>query len=330
MIKPALLLLLLVACGNSESNGVRFVHGLADRSPRLACKDALTANRGEAVAELKSLTGAKLLAIFPDARRIDILDSDLNAASTLVFDTDGPWGVRIPTSAALIDSVLFVVDRQKPLLRRFTLSGRVLPDVHLNFVPLTIAAVGRRLAITPAVFGRSPGQLLYQLREGQAVSLGIAPWDAANVSVKLIGNMVSMAVLDGKLFIAHQFLTPRAYLWQPDSRPHRVRLPLPEGVRAAVGYVPPLPLDEAAMKPVLVGALAATADPVRKHFLFLTRSGSMLGAHFEKLLIRTDPELNLVDAFRLPVNAGHVALLPERDQVVVIDEEGSWFTCRLP
>jgi hypothetical protein len=100
-------------------------------------------------------------------------------------------------------------------------------------------------------------------------------------------------------------------------------------VKNKVGYVPPLPLDEEALRPALAVALSIAAHPDAHNYVILTRSGRTVDGHSEKLLIRTTSKLEFVDAFLLPVNAGELALIDSGKRAIVIDEEDTWHTCRL-
>ncbi|MGQ0814139.1 MAG: hypothetical protein ACT4O1_06700 [Gemmatimonadota bacterium] len=328
MRKLALPLILLLACGDDDAPRVQLLDGIPAKA-RLACSIADISISGLAVRELGSGADGRLLALLDDDRRVVLLDDQLNTRWSFRFDKEGPKGVAIPTSAVLIDSTLYVVDRQLPRIRRFTVGGTVLSDVELDFVPLRLVNVADRLAIIPAVLGRYPPWLLYVLEGDTAVPQPIQPFDDANVSIKMLGNMMSTAVLNDQLLLVHQYLTPRAYLWRQGSQPRPVTVSLPREFRRSIGYLPPVPLDEAALEPVLAIALAAAADPISNEFLVLMRSGRKLNQHYEKALFRTDAQFNYIDAARLPMNAGHLAVISSRDLAVLIDEEGGWYTCPL-
>ncbi|MGQ0561446.1 MAG: hypothetical protein ACT443_06175 [Gemmatimonadota bacterium] len=324
------LLPFLLACGAGSADDARFIRDFRERAQPLACTPAAVGDSLGTVAELSARAEGGLLAVFPDDRLVLALNDELVPQRTIVFDADGPRGVATPISAVVLNGILHVIDRQRPLIRRFRQDGTPLSAVELDFLPLHLASAGGRILITPAVVGRYPASLLFVLDRETAEPIDIPVRDFANVAVKMLGNMTATAALGDRLLVAHQFMTPRAYVWRYGSRPEQRPIPLPAELERSVGYVPPLPLDEAALEPVLTVALAASADPVARRFILLTRTGGKRNGHFEKALIRTDSALNFLDAFLLAQNAGHFAYLPRRRVGVLIDDEGRWFTCPLP
>ena len=206
----------------------------------------------------------------------------------------------------------------------------MLPDVRLDFVPARVTSVGSTVVIIPFAMGRYAQSLLYVLDGDVVVPQKIQPQEFANVSVMMLANALSVAELDGRLLLAHQFMMPRAYLWRPGATPAVRAVPLPREVMNSIGYVPPLPLDSAALRPLLAVAVSLAADVSKHRFVFLTRSGRMINGRFEKVLVRTDSALNHLDSFRLPISAGHLALLDAGRTAVLVDEDGGWHTCPLP
>lgn len=322
------LLLFFGACGSgAPAPAPQFLAGL-DKAVRIHCTPFVSETLGFRVSEIKT-ENDHLLVTYQEERRVVILDDSLHVRRLFQFDKEGPRGVRLPASAAIQDSVLYVVDRPLPRLKRFTLAGVPLEDLRLQFSPVRIAAVRDELAIIPMVYGRYPESLLFSYAHDRIVSLQVRPVDYPDLTLKMLANIQATAVLDAELLMMHQFMVPRGYRWRPGSAPIAVGALLPQEVRKSVGYVPPLPLDEQAMKPVLAVAIDVAADKAGKRFVILTRSGRQLGSHSEKVLIRTTPDLRFTDAFLLPVNAGHLALVDSGRTAVVIDEEDAWFTCPL-
>lgn len=325
----ALLLLALAGCFISDGPQAQLIDGLPSK-PLLNCDSVGLLAGGIPVRELTTMRDSRLLVIPDVGREVQLLNGRLDMEWSFEFDRDGPKGVTIPTSAVLIDSVLYVIDRQIPRIRRFTLGGAVLSDIELDFIPLRLADVAGTLVVIPAVIGRYPPSLLYIMQGDTAVSQHVVPFDDANASIKMLGNVVAPAVLNDRLLMVHQFLTPRAYLWSAGSGTRTLQPPVAREFKGSIGYLPPIPLDESAMEPVLAVALAAAALPASEQFAVLVRSGGKIGERFEKAIVFTDAELNYTDAVRLPMNAGHLAVLHDSDRLVLVDEEGQWHTCPMP
>jgi hypothetical protein len=325
----ALLLVLTSACNWQGRSRIRYVRGLAEHATSLQCLVAPAPFADQDVAELKAFGTDQLIAVVPGQRRVALIDDSLRVAWSMVFDSVGSQALNVPISATILDSVLYVVDRQKRVLRRFALNGAALTDIPLDFLPVQVNASGGKLFVTPAVLGRYPGSLLYVLRGTTPVAQPVKPRAYSAVSVGMLGNATAVAGLRDEVLILHQFITPRAYIWR-DGAVHRVPVPLATEFRRRVGYVPPLPLDEQALRPMLVVALAAAADSARAKYMLLVRSGRMQRGRYEKALLETDDGLRVNRAFLLPVNAGTFALLASRRTAIALDEENKWYQCPLP
>lgn len=325
----ALFALIFSACANAPETSVKFVDLDGSNTYPSQCTQVPAPTAGSTVTQLSTIDNDRLLAVFPDERQVMLLDDSLRVVWTRVFDKAGPRGVAVPSGAALIDSILFVIDQQQPVLKRFDARGDPMSSIRLSFVPNAIVKAGGTLLIAPAVIGRYPSSLLYRLEGDSVRAERIAPESFDNVSVKMLGNMLAMIPMSRGAILIHQFLTPKAYDWSPDEPIRSLTVPLPQGVRDAVGYVPPVPLDSASLYPALVVAIAAAPDARRNGAVILTRSGKKAGKSSEKVLLLTDSMLNFESARSLPVNAGHLAVLSRHHTAIVVDEEGNWFRCGL-
>lgn len=325
----ALPLLVLSGCSFSDGPQPQLLDGLSNK-PVLDCESVEAVAGDIPVRELATMADGRLLVTLETGREVLLFNTRLEKEASFVFDPAGPRGVAIPLSAALIDSVLYVVDVQMPKIRRFTLSGAVLSDIALDFVPQRLVDVDGTLAVIPAVIGRYPSSLLYTIQGDKAITQRIAPFDDPNASIKMLGNLLAVAVLGDQLLLVNQYLTPRAYLWSPATGTRALEAPVAREFKESIGYIPPIPLDESALEPVLAVALSAASHPARDQFAVLLRSGAKIGERFEKAVVITDAELNYLDAVRLPMNAGHLAILRDSDRLVLVDEEGQWHTCPLP
>lgn len=325
----ALLTLTLTACANAPESTVDFVRLDASNTTPATCSEVNTPMTGATLAQLAAVSSDRIIAVFPEERQVALLDDSLHVVWTRTFDSVGPRGVAEPIGSALLDSVLFVIDQQRPVLRRFDPDGEPLATINLNFVPAAIAVAAGKLLVIPAVIGRFPTSLLYILEGDSLRAARITPANFDNVSVKMLGNLLAIAPSSRGAVLIHQFLTPRAYEWAPNEPIRTLALPLPAAARRSVGYVPPVPLDSAALHPALVAAIAAARDDRQNGYVILTRSGKKLRTASEKVLLLTDSMLQFRAARSLPVNAGHLAMLSRRNAAVVVDEEGRWHTCSM-
>jgi hypothetical protein len=326
-MKPVVLPLLLLAIGcQKAADSPAFVDGL-DRAP-IACTEHASLNMPGTAGEISAAGDTALAALFPDAGTVLLLNQRLDVVRRLQLDEHGPRGVSDPSSVLMRDSLLYVADAKGQKILSFDWTGRVTSFTRTDFVPIQLAAVGEDIAIAPAVIGRFPGTLLYTMRDNNLTRREVPTIDFADVTLKGLGNRIRMLSTADGLVLIHQFFTPRAWLWQ-NNELFPLQVPLASGVRSAVGYRPPLPLDEEALRPALVVANDAARGPDGE-LLILTRSGAIRRGGFEKAILRTSSDLAYLSGYRLPVNAGLMAYLAAPRKIVLVDDEDRWYTCALP
>lgn len=322
----ALLAFALVACEGHRADRAQLIDGLTE-SPAALCSVRSVEISGQRLAELKHDRADTLIAVLPDERQVALLDSTLRVAFRWQFDKAGPRGVAVPTSAVRRGDTLLILDQQKPLVRRFLRDGAPLESITLPFIPAQLVDFSGLTYIVPAIVGRKPASLLYSLRDNTLHDERIVPADYSNVSVKMIGNELSIASLNGSLLLVHQFLTSRAYLFGNGTR--EFPAPIARAFKADLAYTPPLPLDDEALRRVPAFALSATSDRDANKYILLGRSGRMLDDRFEKVAMTFDPSFKFLSAARLPPQVGMIASLPGSGQLISIDEDYEWHLCRI-
>jgi hypothetical protein len=328
MSKLALLLLPgLFACDRSAAPEPVFIDGI-DSAPLLACTEHDGTMMPGSPLELATLNDTVVAALFADARTFVLLDSSLTELRRVEFAKDGPNGVLDPASVLIHGDSLYVADAKGERVTVLDWNGRAGRSVRTEFTPLQVIRHGDDVAVVPAVIGRFPGTLLFDLRGNNLVRRTVPVVDFPDLTTKALGNRVKLLALGDELLLLHQFFTPRA-LRIADGLPRELRVPLPNAARRAIGYRPPLPLNDEALRPALVVANDAVVTE-RNEILMLVRSGRSKGDRFEKAIMRTDSLLNYLTAYRLPVGAGLLGYFPRNRLALVVDEEDQWHTCVLP
>lgn len=327
---PKLVLLLLVvlcACGEPPQVQTAFIDGV-ETAPLLECTALDGANMPGSPIELSAIGDTAIAALFDDARTLLLLDSRLRVLRRVDFARAGPNAALAPASVAIHADSLFIADAKGERIIVFDWLGRAARTIRTDFAPVQIVRRADGFAVVPAVVGRFPGTLLFELRAGGVIRRDVAVVDFPDLTTKALGNRVKLLAVGDRLLLLHQFFTPRALLIGEHGQ-NLLRVPLPAGARKAVGYVPPLPLNDEALRPALVVANDAAVTE-KKEILMLVRSGRQRGDGFEKAIMRADSALNFVAAYRLPVGAGLLGYVAREHAVVVVDDDDQWHRCTLP
>lgn len=322
-----LLLLFLSACRDPRTEAPLLLDHV-ERAPVLACTERDGLSMPGSVTELSRSGDTAVTALFADARTILQFDAALRVLRRLELARAGPHAITDPVSVIAANDSLLVADAEGEQLVVFDWSGVKRRGIPTEFAPLHIVETPRGVAIAPAVVGRFPGTLLFVLRHGQVRREEVGVLDFPDLTTKALGNRVRLLPAGSSLILLHQFFTPRAVLvGEGGQRP--LRVPLARALRSAIGYVPPLPLNDEALKPALVVANDA-APAERGELLLLVRTGRAAGDRFEKAIMRTDSLLNFMAAYRLPVSPGLMTYVARTRTAVLVDEADRWFTCQLP
>lgn len=128
-----------------------FVSDFRERSERVRCELAPTVRVAEAsVGEVVTASDTSFLVLYPLEGRVTWYGADLAPRWSFVFTEAGPWGVVAPQSVALVgDSLLYVADRPRRVLRALDRSGRDRGTIPLGFPPQRVAATERGVVIAP-------------------------------------------------------------------------------------------------------------------------------------------------------------------------------------
>ncbi|MBI4409692.1 MAG: hypothetical protein HY561_08300 [Gemmatimonadetes bacterium] len=338
-MRTALLPLLLpvAACGAAGAPAPDFIADFVSRSNPVTCVPVPGTNPGRAVSEMSSVDDTSFLVLYADAAEVAWHGPDLRVRWAVPLPSSGAGRIIQPQSAALAgDSLVYVADRGRLNLRAFDLAGNERGTIELGFPPQRVRVRGRELLVTPVVFGRNPPHLLYTLAAGTTAAPAPLPVPVAHYADFAIKGLANLTVLetfhDGRAIVAHQFLFPHAYLfsWGDAAVPRRVPLPLPDGVRADVDFVPEMPVTDAVLERMVTPVIASAVDHRTGDFLYITRSGRRVRDFLEKAIVRLDRQLRYRRSYLLNVNAIHHAYLPGRAVSIVVDDLNRWYECLTP
>lgn len=336
-MRPAVVspLLLLAACSGGGQEAV-FVDNLVERSPSLVCEVADLGSPPAAVSRLRAMNDSLLVAIAGGDRDILLLDDDLRVLTRIHWEKDGPVSLSDPSDAVLVgDSLLVIADRERARLAFLDLGGGDRGSLPLGFAPHRLLRFGRGYLVSAIALLPAQAELLYQVSDTSIRALGIPPLQVPDWQLKAMGNATVLEpVGGGRVILGHQFIEPVAHLLDVSAEgdPSTVRqvgVPLPGGVRGAVGYLPERPFTDESLSKLLAPMLDAASDTVAGEILYLTRTGRRIGDHWEKALVRADRDLGYLDSFVLPVNAGRFAYLPRRHEIIAVAEDERWYRCPL-
>lgn len=342
------LLLFLAACAG-EGWGPVFIEDFTDRSPELECS-VVSPPGGPpaAVVRLKLVGDTLLVAVAEGDREIVLLDPDLTVRGRVRWEAEGPAALVQPVDVDLVgDTLLAVADRGRARLVLLDLQGAPRGALPLGFAPQRLLADGGGWLVTAVPLAPTQSEILYRV-DGAAITgvgvtragitgVGLAPLHDAVPQLKALANTTVLErVRGGRVLVAHQYLQPVAHLVELPARGggraviRDVPTPLPEGVASAVGYRPEPPFTDEAMRRMLTPVLEAAPDPAGGGILYLTRTGRMAGAAWEKALVRVDADMRHQASWILPVNVGPFAWLPARGEVVAVAEDERWYRCPVP
>lgn len=330
---PLSLVPLLVACAASDATEPKWIDDFVKKSVAVTCEPVPSLSAREAVvADVATLSDSTFLILYEQDREVVLVGPDLEPRHVVSFDSDGPTGVRRPSSATLVgDTLLYVADQARASLKVLGLDGSDRGSVSLSFPPQQVRSMGGEVFVTPLVIGRHPGHLLYRVEGDKVASLGVRAARYGDLSVNVLANLAGVAVFpDGRLVVTHEFVIPFAHELRFDgaSGVRRVPVPLPKEVGARLGRSPKGTAEDIRSEDLPVAVISAVADGRSGDLVLLSRSGRE-GRHgiFEKAVIRLDAGLEYRGSYLLDVNAIRMAYLAAQRVAVVVDEVDEWYTC---
>jgi hypothetical protein len=326
-----LLLLVLVACGETENEEYVVIEDFLARSRALSC-EPLGALGYMAVTELRVASDSTIMVLDGPGRRLIELDPALRPIWEMDVPSEGPGAINTPVSMAVVgDTAIAIAERQGLQLIVFSRSGQLIRTTPLGFAPSAVVArPSGELLVTAMPFGETPRTLLFRHDGSGLREVPVPPRPYPDMFIGALGNTtLAEAFPDGAVLVMHQFMAPRAFRVEVDGRVDRLPVPTPDATRAAIDYVPAGPLVEAEIERMLVPASAMSVDPSRSEVYLLTRSGRRLEGGTERALLRLDAGLGLLQAFTLDFVARHMAVLPREQTVLIVDDQDRFHACDL-
>jgi len=290
------------------------------------------------VSRLEAVNDSLLVAIATGDRDILLVRDDLLPLARIHWEKEGPVSLSDPSDVALVgDTLLVVADRESARLKFFDLQGGDRGTLPLGFPPHRLVRFGDGYLVSAIALLPTQSELLYRVSERAIHGLGVAPLHMADWQLKAMANAtVLVPVGGGRVILAHQFIEPVAHLLDipgsqdaPDAV-RRVGIPVSDGVREAVGYLPERPFTDESITKILTPILEAASDTAAGEVLYLTRTGRRIAEHWEKALVRVDRDMGYLDSFLVPLSVGPFAYLPRRREIVAVADDERWYRCPLP
>ncbi|HEY0672268.1 MAG TPA: hypothetical protein VGD27_08385 [Longimicrobiales bacterium] len=330
----AVLTVALVACAacSREAAQPRYI-AAPDVQPTVHCRALTALPDSSSISDLSTVDETSFAVLHDQERSLAIYNSAFERTATLTFDRDGARGVLHPVSAAVTDSLIYVADDGRSVIRFFDRRGKDRGTLHLHFLPRRIRAGGDDVVVAPLVAGGSPAHLLFRVRDQQVVPLGgsIARYD--DLGLNTLANMTSLAAFPGRFVVMHELVVPFGYVIRPSSgvaSTRRIALPVPASERARVSRVPRERITEENVNELGVIAFAATQSRTSGHSFYVTRTGDGKRHPFRKIVVQLDSLMRLQRAFGIDVHPHHLAYLHDRASLIAVDAEDKWFECPLP
>ncbi|HET9441529.1 MAG TPA: hypothetical protein VFO52_15240 [Longimicrobiales bacterium] len=328
------LTLAMVACAacGPDANQPRYIAAQDVRSDVL-CRALKTLPDSSPISDLSTVDDTSFAVLYDQDRLLAIYNSTFERTAALTFDRDGARGVLHPVSAAVTDSLIYIADDGRSVIRYFDRRGRDRGTLHLRFMPRRIRAGGGDVVVAPLVAGGSPGHLLFRVQNQQVVPLGgsIARYD--DLGLNTLANMTSLAAFPGRFVVMHELVVPFGYVIRPSSAvasTRRIALPVPASERARISRVPAERITEKNVNELGVIAFAATESRANGHSFYVTRTGDGKRHPFRKIVVQLDSLMQLQRVFGIDVHPHHLAYLHDRASLIAVDAEDKWFECPLP
>jgi hypothetical protein len=284
------------------------------------------------ITQLASSGDTALIALYADPRLVSFVNGALVESWRLALSDDGYTGVHSPAGAALEgDSILYVSDARRRLIRRLSLSGEERGTVEVDFPPRELAVWGGGLIALRYLQPGNVDGLITLLREDHSTHVGPPPHPFSNPRLRGLANTMALSISrSGEILISHRTVVPRLYRVDPatgEFTQHTVVVP--REVRGAFRPVPRLSRGPRDLEEILIPAFAVVEEPRSGDLLYVTGTGRWLGGSPEWALIRVSSEMEFRGAWALPFTVEALAALPRSGLLIAVDEEGEWRACPL-
>lgn len=299
--------------------------------PALECPSLPMLDGMSSVTDVTTTSDSTFAVLLGDERTLLMVGSDYQRLDSLRFDKAGPRGVMHPASVAVTDSMIFLADDARSVIRFFSRTGDDAGTLRLPFIPRRLRMMGTALVVTPLVAGGSPAHLAFEVRGRTARPLGgtIARYD--DIGLNTLANMTAVAAFEDRVLVLHEMVVPFGYVMRPGQPANVARpfpVPVPAEQRSRLGRVPKDPISDRNVNDLTVVAFAAAPVAATGSVYYVTRADGGRTRRHQKLLVRLDSLLNVAEVRPINVDPHHMAYLPERGALVVVNADSEWFECK--
>ena len=307
-----------------------------DTAATLSCEPrSLGFDPPASIERLIAASDSSILLVYQDAREVVVASADLALTRTLRLEREGPTGVATLNDAALINDTLFVVaDGPRRMLRAFSPEGELRWALNLPVIPDRIIATPEGVVVFPLVLSGIPVGGAYLVRDGTVQDLGVETVSLDDPQMSTLANLVSPTVARGtsRVVVPRQFIAPVVAVidLEGEDAPRELAMPLARATAPGAWWAPSPPYAEAEIERIIAPAMSTTGGPGPGEISVLTRSGVRRGEYLEKVVVRLDASLAVLDAWTVPYNAVHIVWLASDQAYHIVTAEEAWYRCSLP
>ncbi|MGH7481779.1 MAG: hypothetical protein ACRELV_06450 [Longimicrobiales bacterium] len=330
---PALALM-AAACGGDDPPA-RYIEDFAARAGEAACEPVQHPDAEREVTDLAPAGDTAILALFGTEREVVLYDGTLRPLLRLGFEAAGPRGLELPVSAAILRDRIHVVDEAGNAVKVFDLNGAYVSQVHTSFPPRHARVVGGDVLLAPIQYGSEPARLVYRIDGDSLTEVdGARPVRLPDAGWEALANMIRIVDLRaGAWGYVHGLFLPRAKLFRRDVA-RDIALPVPASLRPRIEARPTLPIREETAAEIPVIAFAVASESGSGDVLLLTTTGrpTSTGAdgYRQRALLRLDRDLEFRKGYLVGPRATAMVPVPGgAGEVLLVDDTGAWFRCRV-
>jgi hypothetical protein len=332
VISAVVLITLLGGCAGPEVPEPAYAATALEQE--LTCRPLAPGDEGPLgpVTQIASSGDTGVVVLSGGSRTVAFVGADLRERWRLELSPIGPVGVVAPMGVALVgDTLLYVSDARRHLVRRLTLEGVDRGTIDVSF-PV------RELLDTPAGVAALRFQqagrlkpLVMILRDGQEVGRGPPPHPFPDHRLRMLANTMAFAPSrTGDLIVVHKMVVPLLYHVDPVSGEYEShRVVVPREARGSFRGVPRLDRGERAVREILTPAFAIAESPRGDDLIYLSGTGQWVDDSPEWAMLRVSRQMDFRAARLLPISAEGFAVLAAAGAAIVADEEGGLHACPL-